>query len=121
MSMRYTEHPEEGWFEITVSGRVSREDFDAVAPRIERLLEKHDSLSMVEVLKEFDWFDADVLLPGMKFDLAHIRRFDRVAVVTESGWIGPLARVVGAVTPIRIRLFPPDDIEAARRWAAEGD
>lgn len=53
--------------------------------------------------------------------MAMIRKVDRVAVLTERGWMRNLAAVESLLVPnLEIRSFEPGDEDAARAWLAEG-
>lgn len=108
-----------GLVEITVDGRIERADFDRVVAELDRLLETHRQLNVVEVIRDFAGIDPALWWRDMSWGFGHIHRFARAAVVTDSGWIGPVARAVGALMPSEIRSFPLDRIDEARRWAAE--
>ncbi|HWK35399.1 STAS/SEC14 domain-containing protein [Sphingomonas sp.] len=108
-----------GVVEITVDGAIGRAEFDRVVTELERLLETHRQLNVVEVIRDFAGIDPALWWRNMAWSLGHIHRFARAAVVTDSGWIGPVARSVGALMPSEIRTFPMERIAEARRWAAE--
>ncbi len=116
MTVTYTEIPEKRRVEFTVSGHITLEDYKRVADPMERFIETHDKVQMIEVVDHFSGFDPSVLLPGIKFDIKAIRHISHIALVTDIGWISPIARAVGALMPTRMRVFPRDEIEAARAW-----
>lgn len=52
--------------------------------------------------------------------MAMVRKVDRVAVLTDQGWVENLAAVESLMIPnLEIRSFPPRDEAAARAWLAE--
>ncbi|MGK6318659.1 STAS/SEC14 domain-containing protein [Sphingomonas sp. DT-204] len=108
-----------GLVELTVDGRIDRAEFARVVAELERLLETHKQLNVVEVIRNFEGIDPALWWQDVKWSLGHIHRFARAAVVTDSGWIGPVARALGALMPSEIRTFPLDRLDEARRWAAE--
>ena len=64
----------------------------------------------------WEGFELSTIWEGIKFDVAHIRDIDRVAVVTDVGWIGGLTRALCRVSPLEIRVFDMAELEAARAW-----
>ena len=53
--------------------------------------------------------------------MAMVRKVDRVAVLTEQGWVRNLAFVESLLIPnLEIRSFAPGEEATARRWLAEG-
>lgn len=54
--------------------------------------------------------------------MAMIRKVDRVAVLTDQGWVRNLAMVESLLVPnLEIRSFAPDSEVEARRWLAADD
>ena len=52
-------------------------------------------------------------------NLSELRRFWRVAVVTDQHWIRWIARAENAVFPVEIRVFSLAEREAAMSWVSE--
>lgn len=121
MPLTYVEHPETRTVEFTVDGFLSRADYDAVIPAMQAFIDTHGTVRMIEVVKSFGGFDPSVILPGMAFDLRNMHHISHVAVVTDIGWISPFIVAASAVTPIRMRSFAMDQIDAARDWVANPD
>lgn len=118
MSVTYDEHATLPIFEIAVTGKITQDDMDAVLPRLEAFLERHGKVRMVEIIPDFGGFEWSTLWDGIKFDVAHIRDIERVAVVTDVGWIGGWTRALCRVMPLQVRVFDMADLEAARAWVA---
>lgn len=52
--------------------------------------------------------------------MAMIEKIDRVAILTDDGWLQNLARMESVLIPnLEIRTFDPEDETAARAWLAE--
>lgn len=105
-----------GLIEIEVDGRIDLADFDAAVTAIDRLLEHHHQLLAVEIIRSFGGADPAVWWRDLTWGVTHIHKFARAAVVTDSQWMGPIARVVAAIVPSEVRTFPLAEVEAARRW-----
>lgn len=116
MTVTYTEIPEKRRCEFTVSGHISYDDYLAVAEPMEAFAKTHGKVQMIEVVDHFSGFDPAVLLPGIRFDFRVVPHVSHIALVTDIGWISPIARAVGALLPTRMRVFPRDQLEAAREW-----
>lgn len=121
MPITYVEHPETKSVEFTVEGHMSREDYDKVIEPMQAFIDTHGTIRMIEVVKSFTGFDPSVLLPGIQFDLRNMRHISHVAVVSDIGWFSPFIRAASAVTPLQIRSFSMDEIDAARAWIADPD
>lgn len=118
MTITLSEHPKEGFIEIGVSGRVTEAEMNAALPQIERFIEEHGTIRIVEVIAGFDGFDLGAVRPGIAFDFKHLRHITHAAVVCDKGWMGPVSRLVGAILPVQVRTFSSHDRDAARAWAA---
>ena len=109
-----------GLVELTIDGRIERADFDRVVAELERLLAQHSQLNVVEVITNFDGIEPALWWKDTTWGFSHILKVARVAVVTDAGWIGPIARAIGAILPSEIKSYPIAHIEEARIWATEG-
>jgi hypothetical protein len=108
---------EAGVIEITVDGDITRADFEAAVEAIEALLAKHDRVNAVEVIRRIGSMSPGLWWRDLNYSFSHLDKFGRCAVVTDKGWIGPLARFFAAFTRMEIRTFPPSELDAARFWA----
>jgi hypothetical protein len=117
MAVKYKEHATLPVFEVEVEGKITQADMDAILPPLEAFIQRHGQVRMVEVIPTFTGFEWSTIWAGIKFDVAHIRDIQRVAVVTDVGWIGGFTRALCRVSPLEIQVFDMAEIEAARRWA----
>jgi len=106
-----------GMIEITIDGNISAPDFEAAVQAIEAMIAKHDRINVVEVIRRLGTMPPELWWRDVKYSFSHLDKFGRCAVVTELGWVGPLARFFGAFTRVEIRTFPFAELEAARAWA----
>ena len=113
----YKEYPNTKTVEFRVSGKLSKEDYDAVVTPLQAFIDTHGSVRIIEVVESFSGFDPAVLIPGIRFDLKNISHISRAAVVSDIGWFSPLVRAASALTPIEIRMFGMDQLDNARDWA----
>ncbi|MDD9744578.1 MAG: STAS/SEC14 domain-containing protein [Marinovum algicola] len=116
MAITYTEFPEKKRVEFTVSGQITKADYDSIAGPMEAFIDAHGTVQMIEVVDHFSGFDPGLLLPGLRFDIKALPHISHIAVVTDIGWLSPIARSVGALLPTRMRVFPRDGLDAARAW-----
>lgn len=107
--------------EIIVDGRITREDFDTIAPQIEAFVDAHAPIGFVEVIHRFDGFEASLLWDGIKLDRRLLPHIEKVAVVGDQGWLTPISKAAGAVLSTKLRTFALADLEDARAWARRRD
>lgn len=105
--------------EIMVDGKVTREDFDTIAPRLENFIEKHGTVRLLEEIRNFSGFELSLLWDNMKFSFGHMKNFDRVAVVTDKRWIKNWTKLGNTFINAEVEAFELDEIEDARAWLRE--
>jgi hypothetical protein len=115
----YRETPGTGLIEIELDGRVERADFERVAARLERAIQAHGKVRLMEVVRSFTGLDAGTLLEDVKFSLRHLNHFSRVAVVSDLAWLRTLATVSGKLIPAEVRVFGLAEQDRARAWLME--
>lgn len=70
--------------EIDISGRVSTEEFDRIAGKLEAFIQRHDRVRVLEIIHDFEGMDAKALWHDLKFSLRHLNDFSRCAIVSLS-------------------------------------
>lgn len=116
--LTYEENAELGTAEITIDGRVTREEFRAVADRLEALLKRHEQVRVLEHIKDFEGMDIDAFWEDIKFSLRHLNDFSRCAVVTDKNWVNLWSELIQPFIRCEVMHFEPHEIEAARAWLA---
>lgn len=117
MTLSYDAYPEHDTVEIDISGRVTEADIDTLTPWLKEFMKGRDAVHVVEVVQDIEGADPAALWKGLKFDSSYMDRFDRVAVVSDKGWVDPLARAAEMVADVEMRTFPMRELQAARDWA----
>jgi len=112
----YRENADAGVVEIAVEGRISREEFDEVAGKLENFIASHGKVRLLEVINDFEGIDASAFWDDLKFSLRHLNDFSRCAIVTRARWIKSWSKLVGSMFHCELAHFEPDKIEEARAW-----
>lgn len=101
---------------------VEEEDYrNVIVPAVEAAIAEHGKVRLVYVLgPEFDEYEGEAVWEDLRLGARHPASFDRIAVVTDARWAGPAIKVFSVLWPGQARAFPLADLEAAKRWAAEG-
>lgn len=106
--------------EITLSGNVSAHDYEAVlTPGIVEALSEHDYIRLLVRCEDDLSYDFGAAWSDLKLGLSHWRGFDRVAVVTQLGWVRATIGVIAPLAPCPVSIFDPSEQEDARRWLRE--
>jgi SpoIIAA-like len=103
---------------ISGSGRISRQDYDAVLiPRVAVAAGQHQKLRCYyEIGADFAGMDPGAVWEDFKVGIEYWTRWQRVAVVTDVAWIAHMVNAFRFLMPGQIRVFPDSDKDAARAW-----
>jgi hypothetical protein len=105
---------------IIARGRVTNEECDAVLrPAMEASLKRHGKIRLYyEVGSRFPgagWGDLDLAID-------HLPQWERVAVVTNTGWVRQTVNALRFLIASEIRVFTMLEAEEGRAWiASTGD
>ncbi len=109
---------------IRFAGKLKRHEYrDRLAPHIESLLERFETLRVLVLLDEgFEGWTLPAALANTKFDLKHRRDFAKVAMVGAPKWEEWCVK-----TPARLLMrgelgtFPRDQLRRAWDWLRSTD
>ena len=102
-------------------GEVIGADYETVfIPAVAEMLARRRSIRFLYHLGvDFAGFDAKAMWDDAKVGLQHLTAWDRVAVVTDVGWIRTAVRAFAFVIPGHVRVFNNGELTGARRWLSE--
>jgi len=121
MTTTYKEFHAEKIVELYVEGKVTQEDFDRIAGQLHQFIETHGKIKLLEVVRNFEGFDPSMLWDGIKFDMKHIPNISHCAVVSDIGWLSPLAKAAGGFISTKLRTFSLNQLEEAKQWLKKPD
>ena len=100
---------------------IEREDYEnVIVPAVEATIAEHGKVRIVYVLgHEFDEYEGEAVWEDIKLGVRHPASFERMAIVTDARWAGPATKVFSVLWPGRARAFRLDELDAAKRWAAD--
>jgi SpoIIAA-like len=88
-------------------------------PAVTRALQHHSKVRVYyEVALEFAGIDAGALWEDFRVGVRHLSRWERIAVVSDVGWIRQAVNAFRFLMPGTLRVFPVDDAADARGWIA---
>src|SRR5262245_7094607 len=99
---------------IVATGRVTLQDCqDVLMPAIKKSLKRHDKIRL--------YYELSSRFPGSAWDdldlgLEHASCCERVAIVTDIGWVRLTVKAVRFLIPSKIRVFPTIQAEEGRAW-----
>ncbi|MCW8808384.1 MAG: STAS/SEC14 domain-containing protein [Rhodanobacter sp.] len=103
---------------VTCSGRVTAHDYETVLiPHVDEVLKQHEKVRLYyQISSDFLGVDPAAVWDDMKVGMGHFRHWDRIAVVTDVGWITMAMRSFGFLIPGAVRVFPLSEAAQARQW-----
>jgi len=111
---------DEKLFEVQVSGKLTAEFYHQFVPAVEKQIEQYGKLHILFIMHDFHGWTAGAMWEDLKFDLKHWKDIERLALVGETKWQHGMASFCKPFTQATIRYFEHDQLDEARKWAAEG-
>lgn len=105
--------------EVTIHGKLTTEDYAEFKALAEPRIEQHGSMNLLVHVLNMPGFTAGALWEDLKFDVAHYRDVERLAVVGKDSSKEWMASVAKPFTGAEVRFFPRVDLDAARMWVRE--
>ena len=105
--------------EVSATGKLTKEFYEAFVPAVDKQIKDFGKLRILFVMHDFHGWTAGALWEDVKFDLAHWRDIERLAIVGESRWEQGMATFCKPFTTAKIKYFDRSQLEEARKWVAE--
>jgi hypothetical protein len=102
--------------EIEISARVSTEEFDRTAKKLEGFIGRHGRVRVLEIVNHFEGMDAKAFWHDLKFSLRHLNDFSRCAIVSDAKFLSLWSTMVEPFIYCQVAHFKPEEVEAARDW-----
>ena len=102
-------------------GEVTGADYETVLiPAVEDALTRHRKIRCLYRLgAEFEKFDVKAMWDDARVGLQHLRAWERVAIVTDVGWIRGAMQALGFIIPGEFKVFVDAELDQARQWLCE--
>jgi hypothetical protein len=102
------------------SGEITASDYQTVlVPALEATLRKTKRVRLLYILEDFDGFTPGAAWEDAKVGLKHLAQFERIAMVTSTGWVQKSVRAFGFAMPGEVRVYEGDQLSQAREWVLE--
>lgn len=109
---------------LTMSGRVTGADLDAVMERLNQAWDTHDQVHVFVETQALDGIEISGLrtyLPQALPMFRKLHQFGRVAIVADQAIVRVASRAESAALPgVSYRVFEPGERDAALTWVQEG-
>jgi len=102
------------------SGELTGDDYQKVlVPAIEAALQSQEKLRLLYVLgDEVTGFSAGAAWEDTKVGIAHVTKWEKIAVVTDKEWLRHSVNIFGYLIPGEIKAYPTAEEADARAWIA---
>jgi hypothetical protein len=106
---------------VRAVGEIDDDDYeDVLEPAIKDCLSRHEKVRLLYVLgPEFTGYEADAVWADTKLGLKTFTDYERMAIVTDTAWLRRTVKAFGWLIPGEVKVFPYDQIAAARSWVVE--
>jgi len=103
---------------LTAKGKITADDYESVViPAVEAVLKKQSKIRLLyHIGPEFTGFTPGALWRDAKIGFKHVSRWNKVAVVSDVGWIRGLIKPWGIVMPGELKVFSNKQLSEAKEW-----
>ena len=105
--------------ELSVSGKLAKEDYKHFVPEVEKWIQQHGKINILFQMHDFHGWQAGALWEDIKFDMKHFAHIQRLAMIGEKSWQKGMSKFCAPFTTAKIRYFQPEQIEEAKQWIEE--
>lgn len=104
---------------VEVIGKLTKEDYEAFVPLLERAIEEHGRIRLLFLMTDFQGWKPSALWADTMFGAKHFRDIERVAMVGDKAWEHGMAIFCRPFTTGEVRYFDRSDLAAAEAWISE--
>ena len=108
-----------GFQEVHDGAKLTKDFYEEFVPAVDAQIKESGKLRILFVMKDFHGWTAGALWEDIKFDMAHWRDIERLAIVGESKWEEGMATFCKPFTMAKVKYFDQDKIDEARTWVNE--
>jgi hypothetical protein len=105
---------------LSLSGKLTTEDYNHFTPQLRRAVEVHGKVRMLVWMHHFHGWTLWALGQDLKYDLRHFFGIERLALVGEKQWEAGVAAFCKPITTVTVRYFDESQADEADRWIHEG-
>jgi len=103
---------------VKFSGKIHGAEYRDLIGRVESTISAQPALSMVLIMQDLEFPDWDAINADAHFGLKDYRHLLRVAYVGDEMLTEWFIRLISPFTHAEERLFQPDQLDQAVRWAS---
>jgi hypothetical protein len=103
-----------------LSGQLTDEDYKRFVPLVDDAIAKSGKVRILAQFHDFHGWDLKALWDDIKFSTTHCTKIQRIALVGEKTWEKWMAKVCKPFTMATSKYFDAKELDAAKKWVAEG-
>lgn len=116
MAIKLEEKDDGKALEVVLSGKLTKPDYEAFVPVVERLVGQHGKIRMLVAMHDFHGWTAGAVWEDTKFAAHHFRDIERLAMVGETKWQHGMAVFCKPFTSAKVHYFDQAAMNDARAW-----
>jgi len=103
---------------LKASGKLTHADYAAVLiPRLEAVIREHGRARVLfQMDPDFQGWELGALWDDVKFDLKHLKDFEKVAVVGANRWVTAAMKLFAHLMRGEVKTFLPEQLAEAWVW-----
>jgi len=105
---------------VRVTGKLSRDDYQAFVPELERLIGQFGKIRVLFEMLDFHGWDAGALWADIKFDVKHFSDIERLALVGDKKWEKGMSAFCKPFTTAEVKYFDLSAVQQAHEWITAG-
>lgn len=119
MPIEFAESVEADLLEVTVSGKLTSEDYENFVPAVDGMIAEVGRIRILFVMEDFEGWDAGAAWEDTKFAIEHYNDIRKIALIGEHSWERWMAVICQPFTTAEIQFFSPDQRDEAILWLAD--
>lgn len=105
---------------LTLRGKLAKEDYATFGPEVDRAVQNKGKVRMLVRMQDFHGWTAGALWEDIKFDWRHFSHIERLALVGDQRWEHGMAVFCKPFTTAAVRYFDLNQSDDASAWIHEG-
>lgn len=101
---------------VRATGKLTKEFYEAFVPAVDQQIEAQGNLRILFEMHDFHGWTAGALWQDLRFDMAHWRDIEKLAIVGETKWEEGMAAFCKPFTSATVKYFDHSAIEEAKAW-----
>ncbi len=119
MTLTFNETKKGKMIHVTVSGKLTKEDYKLFIPKLEEDIRENGKIRILFHMDNFHGWEMSALWEDIKFDMKHFSDIERLAMVGDKQWEKGMSSFCKPFTTAKIRFFELNEIEQAKTWLEE--